>query len=414
MEYELTPSEEDSIPVDTGDGYQTITSPGMCVPDDTLMLEDVVQCPPETLRFVFECPPVIDSWLSPFDDAIIAWVQRPLIEASALSRSAIVCFARTLSALTVVEIGFAIPLFLLLLEQFDNLAVLACYEMLLMAFLTQFPKRFCWRTRPFVDGRAIAVVLGDGPDTSSFPARAVVGATVYSLFLGIAYQMKGVKRSGSCDIPWGPTSLAVWAVTGFVVAVTMWARVLLGLHYPSCCISGAFLGVLIHLCGIVLARCHYSTCSCESDGSPVIEGVLSPGAIIGFGTPVGILIVILLERAPLTWWKKSTHALSLLLPALIFILAFRCPRLSGSASELNLEIHRHKASAATVLTALALTSIFSGLGFYTQQRSAITNSVHIQYAVFLFVTVVALLSLVATRLVEQEHEGSDEQETKIG
>ena len=78
-----------------------------------------------------------------------------------------------------IEVGAVVPV-VLFFAGADALASWAACLVFAMAFVTQFPKRFVWRRRPFMAGRA----EGRRPTmTSSFPSRAVACAVMYTHFV---------------------------------------------------------------------------------------------------------------------------------------------------------------------------------------------------------------------------------------
>jgi hypothetical protein len=96
----------------------------LCVPDETYVLNGFFPCSVDPSLVAMPFPPKLEEWLKPFDDPIIAFVQCPLNHAR--FRGAFVFIARVISALFASsEIGFAIPLFILLLERLDSLAILS-------------------------------------------------------------------------------------------------------------------------------------------------------------------------------------------------------------------------------------------------------------------------------------------------
>jgi hypothetical protein len=56
-----------------------------------------------------------------------------------------------------IETGIATP-FVLYVLGFDGLATELSYLMLLLALFSQIPKRFLWRYRPYMVGRALKVI----------------------------------------------------------------------------------------------------------------------------------------------------------------------------------------------------------------------------------------------------------------
>ena len=76
----------------------------------------------------------------------------------------------------VLQCGVVSP-FILYIFGWDDVATELTYLILVTAFCSQIPKRFVWRYRPYVVGRADGRRLDR---TSSFPSRAVTCGVVYA------------------------------------------------------------------------------------------------------------------------------------------------------------------------------------------------------------------------------------------
>ena len=70
---------------------------------------------------------------------------------------------------TTIEFGIMLP-FVLHGLGIDSLATLFTYIAVALGIIPQIPKRFIWRSRPYMVGRAIKL---NKAGTSSFPSRAV-------------------------------------------------------------------------------------------------------------------------------------------------------------------------------------------------------------------------------------------------
>jgi hypothetical protein len=178
---------------------------------------------PATLKYVARFPENVDNFFRPCDDAIIRCVQFP-IESPA--RFLLVSLSKLITIMTSIEIGFSVPLFLFLLEKYDRTAIFATYDMLVMAFATQIPKRFLWRARPHTVSRSLFALNPSDEghsDTSSFPSRAVIGAVVYSSFMGAVLEAHGSAINSVL-----PTQLLTWLLIVSCAVLTSIARVLIG------------------------------------------------------------------------------------------------------------------------------------------------------------------------------------------
>ena len=119
--------------------------------------------------------------------------------------------------------------------------------------------------------------------------------------------------------------------------------------------------------------------------------------------PLGVFVVLGLGSEPFAVWRKSYQALSLLIPPLVFICAFMCPRLSGN----ELEVTIHATSKQTIITSLCLTIIISVAAAAPSSTHAIASSNVVNSFWFMMIFVVSLLSLISTRMV-QRHEDQSE------
>ena len=147
-----------------------------------------------------------------------------------------------------IEIIFALP-FVLFCLGVDGLASEMSYLALVTAIFSQLPKRFIWRYRPWMVLRSnqvsIAFILSfifffiyffwiqqlATPHTSSFPSRAVCCSLVYSFAVCYGY----LYFTNSNDIIW-------WWMPEIIfifLFLASFARVFLGVHYPSDCLVGA-------------------------------------------------------------------------------------------------------------------------------------------------------------------------------
>jgi uncharacterized membrane protein (DUF485 family) len=237
---------------------------------------------------------------------------------------------------------------------------------------------------------------------------------VYACFAGYIKDSFTVSSSSSnqsdadlsyldMGIPWAPCTLSTWTAIFMFVLMVAWARVFLGCHYPSCCLSGMCMGIGIHFMALFIARIHYEGCECyfPKTSEETKSNISSKaGYIVGFGLPLAAVFELVLGLS--FFWEKSTHALGLLLPPLIFIIAFLCPKISGHS---ELHVAGGSPDESNIVTAFASTVLLSGIGFATQIKHPLTASDYFRFAAFLFLMVLSLMALVATRLIQREEDG---------
>mmetsp|Transcript_12873 Transcript_12873/g.11000 ORF Transcript_12873/g.11000 Transcript_12873/m.11000 type:complete len:265 (+) Transcript_12873:67-861(+) len=109
-----------------------------------------------------------------------------------------------------------------------------------VALLAQFPKRFIFRYRPFMQGRALKL---SHDKTSSFPSRAVVCSVVYAYAAVICYDYYYAVEHPEGDKPLGVAGVATVIILS--AFLSSFSRIHLGVHYPSDCVVGFFFGILI-------------------------------------------------------------------------------------------------------------------------------------------------------------------------
>ena len=226
-----------------------VTEPLLTDSDATQHSGPPDQCYRPHKRWVYTLPASFERWWAWLDDPLIQALQAPL---NSSLRLPVIAFALLLTFFTSIEFGLILP-FTLYLTHYDGLADHSLPFMLLLALLSQIPKRFLWRSRPWMVQRALKVRKDK---TSSFPSRAVTCAVLYGALLAMAYNVR--------QIGWG--AVVGIAVCGAVLAAI--GRVIVGAHYPSDCIFGLLSGTLITLLGeavyallvVGCGACAYDSC----------------------------------------------------------------------------------------------------------------------------------------------------------
>jgi membrane-associated phospholipid phosphatase len=244
---------------------------------------------------------------------------------------------------TTIEIGVAAPVFLFVLG-YDALASWAAYVVFAAAFVSQFPKRFLWRTRPFAC-RPPRAKKSRRNETSSFPSRAVTCAVIYGL-LAAHVAVFGPRASPAASLPG-----AWYALVLGITLLVSFARVHLGVHFPSDCLFGAAQGALVAAVGTAAAAAVQRGCSSCLGGAGAAAGLpytpvsdarhcitagnavsaLNAGAL-GVGSLCAFAALALATSKPLQFWTKASHIFGFLLPTIVFELTFLCPCLTGAHS----------------------------------------------------------------------------------
>lgn len=224
-----------------------------------------------------------------------------------------------------IEFVMVLPI-LLFIVGYDFLGAQFLYLAFTMALLSQIPKRFIWRYRPWMVTRA---QVRSKPKTSSFSSRAVACAVMYcymivdgDLFFGTDYVIHW----------WG------YVILFAVPLVISYSRINLGVHYPSDCIAGFALGVLACVAGKglflvddLICRCPMDdvTQICYADNSTVLP--ITPTSFHVNYVATGLILAgqlawfILCLVRPLKIWVKAGTVFGFLFPPMAFRFMFLCP-----------------------------------------------------------------------------------------
>lgn len=265
---------------------------------------------------------------------------------------AMVTLALIYTALTTIEIGVCATLFLFLVG-LDTLATMCLFTTLCVALGSQLFKRFVWRARPWMAGRAIQVKRDL---TSSFPSRAVTCAVVYAYVVA------------HCFYP--PHAVPVQAflppVLLFAVGAGV-ARIFVGAHYFSDCLFGFILGCAFTTIGSLLNRAVESVCAACYKPSPIgacygatdaqrltadTLGDLNGLTLLAV-SGVSVALAGLAMSSPLHFWKKNIPIFGLLAPCLAFRLVLLCPGHNGAGVALAAA---RDPDAALVIAALLISA----------------------------------------------------------
>jgi len=170
--------------------------------------------------------------------------------------------------------------------------------------------------------------------SSSFPSRAVTCATVYSFLVSYAYIYD--VENGILWITW-------WMPILIIVSVLLasFARINMGVHYPSDCIIGLFQGILVCVIGTMLWHadvvgcdsCFVSKCYSSNGSLNVITRAnweRITFVTMGVGVVVSFIIAIVSVVKPFDFWGKCDRVYGMLLPGMLFQITFLCRKASGT------------------------------------------------------------------------------------
>lgn len=319
-------------------------------------------------------PEAWDAWLQRADDAIIRWLQRP-------AGPIFMALSLAITACTTIELAFVVPV-VLFVAGWDSLATELTYLALTTALVSQIPKRFLWRSRPYVAGRA---QTRRKDKTSSFPSRAVTCAVVYTFAVCFAV----AERSQEAHVVQWWMPLVVFAA--FLLA--SFARINLGVHYPSDCVGGLLQGAAVCVMGTLLWELDVLACtSCSSsDTCYSTEDDAITWHTLGranwwvfvclFAVMAGIVGVCLAK--PLDFWAKCDRVYGMLFPCVAFRVTFLCP----------VSLNDHASLAAptwppawySYLAGIGLAAALTVLGVANKGRYPF-----VAYLVFFFITFFSL------------------------
>lgn len=184
---------------------------------------------PKGSRVALKFPSWLEHMFAGLDDALIPYAQN-LWENTLLRYSSMGA-----TTLTAIETALPAPGILYALGGRDAAAGLCASMLLVLAVVSQIPKKFIWRPRPWMAGRAKP---HRRDNTSSFPSRAVVCGVVFTWLLCASI---AVMDADSQRVP----RLSTFAFVALAAAIASVARVACGAHYPSDCLCGFFLGLAV-------------------------------------------------------------------------------------------------------------------------------------------------------------------------
>lgn len=289
---------------------------------------DEPEYPAPQVKFMAIFPERWEKKLQGFDDPLVSLCQK-------CKGKFVLIIDLIITALSAIETGIAAP-FIMFILGWDGLATELSYLMLILSVVSQIPKRFLWRWRPYMVWRAFKLRKSETAVTSSFPSRAVTCATVYAYMIVYAYVYEEEKSSVVLITWWMPILIIL------AVLLSSFARINMGVHYPSDCVAGFFQGILVCVIGTLLWHADTLGCnSCFTDKCYSLENSetliskdhldrINFGAI-GIGCLAGLLITIISVVKPVDFWQKCDRVYGMLFPGILFQVTFLCKRTTGSS-----------------------------------------------------------------------------------
>jgi hypothetical protein len=250
-------------------------------------------------------PHWIDNLLQPFDDIIIDFVQfftNPLI----------VMLCHCISGLFSVEIAAYIP-YMYMMMGIDHAFLHITCQSITLLIISQLPKRFMWRYRPYMVNRA---KMASSDKTSSFPARTVSCGVVFTYILHITVLLYIIPMPHTIIIFY----MFITSTYLLVILITSWSRIAVGAHYPSDCIVGAIQGGISCFVGDVV---YNVLMSCPKDIIRANELIAWNWDNVSFNRPIaiaiiGLAMILISNIKSVSMWSKLPLILSYVLPSVTF------------------------------------------------------------------------------------------------
>jgi undecaprenyl-diphosphatase len=320
---------------------------------------------PDRERFCADFPASLERTWATFDDLGIA-----LCQSSPFRTVAWYYVSLFVTGVFAVETLVTVPVIALACGH-DGLATELAILALLAAAVSQVPKRFVYRERPYLVRRALQC---RADVTSSFPSRTALVAVVAAFAVGYAcnYGDADTAPAGSVVPVYSP---GVWVYAGLVpafLAVASFARINLGVHYPSDCLAGAVLGGVVCALGSLLHHADVLGCTSCSRGECYTAGD-SPRALTAghlervnvpllLGFTMGALAAVGgAVLPPLRFWGKAHHVFGTLLACVAFQLCFLCPPFNPGLGSLP-PPQQQGSTVGSVVFGLAVSALSLALG----------------------------------------------------
>lgn len=305
---------------------------------------------PTPTKYQLRFPEALERAFAPLDDAVVRVVQKR-------TSGAIHWFVMSLTFFSAIEGSLSVPATMYALG-YDRAAGLCFSVLWVLCIVSQIPKKFIFRKRPWMTGRALPIRQDR---TSSFPSRAVVCAVVFSWLIAQSLFDEQI-------LTYERPSTLVWLGIVFVSAITAFARINVGAHYASDTICGFFLGVAV----INMGKWHeqiWQSCGCRVEDVHRVTAEMSAAENQGWSRfSVLRMIFSTLISYGLTlvsiqgFWVKCSYVYGLLLSSATFRAAFMCVGQSPKDVGLVTQVANHGTFAQKSLAAVQfLTLLLFGM-----------------------------------------------------
>ncbi|KAJ3433181.1 hypothetical protein M0813_08791 [Anaeramoeba flamelloides] len=338
-------------------------------------------------NYYYEMSPRFEFWWYRFDKYWIRVCQK-------YDNNFAYYFSLALTFLTTIEIALVLPVVCYFIG-YDTLANELTWIAFFFQLVSQLPKRFIWRYRPYMRRRA---KQKRNDYTSSFPSRAVTGAVVYPLvYHFIIDHMQG---SPKLRFHW------YLLVLSFVFVIsTSFSRINFGVHYPSDCFFGVIQGLIIclvsfplygkNLCGCT--TCLNSECySTHTSKSNYVDfGHLSRAdwGIFVVLTVIFAIIIALSMIPKISFSRKANLTFGILFACVTFNAVFLCPN-QGIKKNTSLTYPKHRNSWFGWLTSIFYIPISIVFGLLFRGK-------YLSYLSYIIIYIITFCLLMVIRIKEE-------------
>ncbi|XP_065837594.1 uncharacterized protein [Oscarella lobularis] len=284
-------------------------------------------------------------------------------------------FHAILLVVTSIELG-VIASYALLYLGLNNIATLVIAMTSTLVVVSQLSKRFVWRDRPHMVGRAKRIGAVDS--TSSFPSRAVTSGIVYLYTLAGCFELawsEGKDNLAKFDVFW---TLPFLSLTVLETINTSFFRIHVGAHYISDCLGGILQGICVCYVGqsvyyIFANECCMAALLTSKERALLLVDI--SWMPIACWTIAGALFMTVVSLPQFQFWSKSHYVLGLLYPCLMTVFTFLC------CDTHNFPLVSHLAVLpGSVCIAIIIPTVLILIGRYLLPHSSLIKSV----ASFLF------------------------------
>jgi len=365
-------------------------------------------------KFIYDFRPEWEDIFRKIDDSIIAIGQHYHLKHKGAKNTSLNrlmgylfhAFSWFVTFICRIENLSSINLFVLALG-YDHIARFLTIVGIFSGLFAQVPKRFLFRRRPYMVGRA----LPSGKlDTSSFPSRAVTCSVVYAFTAIYCYNYHVSVINLRPSDAFGYISGAILILLAFFSS--SFARIHLGAHYPSDCIGGLVLGSVISLTSYIVFQfpnifgcpsCYADQCYPSSWANnsmlPTNFQLQNEALAVTVSFAVGFFLV-LSSCPPLVFWNKSAPIFGTICACVVAEIMLVCPKAGAKGLVINTnDVNFKRFMLATCVAAFQLITAFVAAKMQKMTRKfPLIKSTICNVLVYLFFSLGLLYVIVKVRI----------------